>query len=860
MEQKCISRPIVWIFLSVFSLSAVCLCGCSTKRCAPKESPDAGVGICTGMEETLSLQRNALEEALSDLDVAVEGALRQEENPLDPAASENAALGEEPPSDSQQYPKVIATDLDRINWVIESEGIYLVHNQGSYAYWTGDRGSYTYWTQEGEQLTPFRYRDASSFCEGLACVCVNGKYGYLDTDGEAALPFIYDYATPFVEGKAYFSIGNQYGFMDIHGNPLFYLSYYPSCDSVSSFQEDRAYYSVDGRYGYLDAEGQVVIEPTYDDAGYFRQGFAVVRDGGRYGMIDRFGGTAISIAYDGLDYDAENQVVSARKDDTEYWFALDENGSWRKVLCVGEESSVVQPETVRGRLWFPYWKLLSGEERVWGLVDAKGQTCLPAEYESIQLLSQTDAIVVEKDGNVGLLGYDGSVILPYGTYDMISESQDGTVLYVCRDGKWGCMDSVTLERMISPQYDTVSFLGELARVGMGERYGVIDRQGETVYPLEYDKVEIFSDGSVELAKGGFCEIRNAQGETVYRTSTAKEIREWGDFYVVADASDDKIFLLDREGMRPNMDRYEILKKLSWGQENLRVAWTYGENDCIIQAGPAEPASLVETMPEAVLKNAITPERVTFCQIFLDILTEQKSDVNVAASQSFRYYRVSDLSDPSDHPSDPSDPSSVPSEQAEDAVILYYAKEPFYQTGLPLSESAFFVKYQEEAALIGHECGGSMRGNYVTLYYDRENGRLLPGDHQAVGGFAGTSYGGTVCRYQENQEPIYPLEKKISLEPEAVFCTVTQSSHNYVYQELLDQPQLFYDADTAGSPAFTKARLQELLDPHARDGVGIEDIPFAVTEYKLKTDAGWERVPRERYNEVKDRYLELTPCP
>ena len=45
-------------------------------------------------------------------------------------------------------------------------------------------------------------------------------------------------------------------------------------------------FSVKGKYGYKNAKGQVVIEPTYDDADVFLEGLATVKIGKQWGFID----------------------------------------------------------------------------------------------------------------------------------------------------------------------------------------------------------------------------------------------------------------------------------------------------------------------------------------------------------------------------------------------------------------------------------------------------------------------------------------------------------------------------------------------------------------------------------------------
>ncbi len=617
-------------------------------------------------------------------------------------------------------PRIAVTDLSWIDSVIDSEGIYLV----------SANGTFTYWTEDGERITPYVYQDASPFYQGLACVCVNGKYGYIDADGEVALDFIYDYATPFVEDMAYFVVGRSYGFMNRAGEVLFLLF----CDSVSSFQEGRAYFSMDGQYGYLDAEGNVAIEAAFDDAGYFRQGFAIVRKGGSYGLIDPSGEPVIPIAYEHLDYEEKERTVIARKDGMDHCFVPDGDGTWKEVLCK-ESVSVLSggdndnTDPTDPAIYFCFQE----EGGTWGLSDRSGNVLIPAEYDNLRLVSWADLVIAAKDGEQGALGLDGEVKIPLGVYDRIYEDscQEEVFLYVEKDHKEGCLDGLSLKEVIPPaQYREISdFKGrDCTVVSEGNRYGVIDRFGNLIYPLEYDRIWMFDDGSMGMVKDGVCELHNPQGETIYRGNgtTVRGITKHGGCYEI-ETADHKIIFLDSEGMRLTTERYDYTRIVQ-RDPNLLVAGTYGNAETILRMG--EPKESVLEVEGAILKNAVTPREWEFYKVFLEIQTEKRShNVTEGGSNLFRFYRVDN----------------------DRTVVLLHSKSPYYYAGFPLSESAFYVRDYEEYTtpvvngLSAYQCGGSARGNYAVLWYDLETDRVLPGDSFSAGGFAGLSYGGTIYR-------------------------------------------------------------------------------------------------------------------
>ncbi|MCH5344767.1 MAG: WG repeat-containing protein [Acetatifactor sp.] len=690
-----------------------------------------------------------------------------------------------------EYPQIVQTDFSWIDHVMESEGIYCVCE--------GDQ--YVFWTDEGELLTPVVYEQASPFHQGLACVCLDGKYGYIDTDGETVLECVYDYATPFVEGKAYFAIGETYGFMDPSGKPLFYLD----CDSVSSFQEGMAYFSVDGKYGYIDKDGKVSIEAVYDDANYFREGYAVVRLGGYYGMIDRSGREVLPMVYDSIDQ--SEGFVLAYSDGMEYCFTPDMNGSMKEILCVKGNGNIF-PSLQGVKCLFKFWQ--GGK---WGLADADGNVLLNAEYDTIYPVEgDIEAAVVVMGEQYGLLNYEGEVLIPFGQYDFISSNstEGSNLLYVTKDGKAGFLDAESFTEKIPLMYDQVveSFEGDrlYATVLLDDMYGVIDRKGNLVYPLKYERAQVYDNNYITLVKDGKLGLLNNNGKIVYQSTDDQQVYMRGECFEINLGSGGNVAYINKDGEQvPENQVYEYSRVPMYEQDHIYIAGRYvNEDEVIIKT--AESETPVLEIDGAILKNAITPRNDVFYKIFLDRVgrgdTQVRSDTITGARCLFRFYRVDDVE-----------------------TILYYYEEPFYQEMFPYSESGFFRQEDGQAVEIvfGYECGGSSRGNYVTLWYDKENQDVYPGSYEVAGGFGGYAFGGDIYKNEQGQFT------KINS-----FLCIEQTTGNYSDEELLAAPQLFYDENDEPCTANT------ILD---RD---------TVTEYQVDN----QRTTVEDYRTVEDRYVQL----
>jgi hypothetical protein len=74
----------------------------------------------------------------------------------------------------------------------------------------------------------------------------------------------------------------------------------------------------------------------------------------------------------------------------------------------------------------------------------------------------------------------------------------------CSDGKWGYRDKKTGTMAVPCKYDKAYdfFVSGLAAVKLDNKWGVIDKTGKEIIPLEYDKVNILSNDEVSVKLNG----------------------------------------------------------------------------------------------------------------------------------------------------------------------------------------------------------------------------------------------------------------------------------------------------------------------------------------------------------------------
>lgn len=710
------------------------------------------------------------------------GGIRGQEAPLE---SEGTA-----DQDISEYPKTAALPRDKgMRLAMFSEGCYCIF----------DGALYGFMTEDGEEITPFLYDRAAPFSEGLACVSLGGKYGFIGKDGETVLPFVYDQASSFTEGLAYFRIGEEYGFLDHEGRVVLQ----PDCDSVSTFQEGRAYYSIDGLYGYLDRRGNVMAEPVYDDAGSFCGGLAIVMRDGGYGVLGMDGKEILQPEYGSVE--VEDAFILAEKNGL--WYCFD--GEGRQVLEEGQE-----------RIYVREGLLLIKRRDQFGLADGDGRVLLEPEYGMLYPIPEKKLVIAELDGVWGVLDYEGKETVPF-LYSWISYDDRGDGLQVtCTErseedawdyrhykGFLGFTEADGFTEIV-PAYDSMSFfVGDRAVVSVDKKYGLIRRDGTLELPIEYDLIRLFEDGSMALWTNDMARLFDSSGKMIC-SGEFDSITAYGRGYEVT--KDGKHGFLNGQGEQLLPVIYDYCSDYDiCGADNVRSMTRYGQGvrEVLVKTDEEEGTDLREVF----LQNYITPRAGEY----LDFLENgsvsveeggfiaELSEFSQACRSFSKLYRIGE------------------------EVVLYFHAEPYEEMNFPLSNSGFFAlrggKITELAA--GYECGGSMRGDSVCFWYDKEKSRRLPGVRGSWGGFGGYAYGGYVYELEDGKADL-----------SVSWYSVSQTVGNYDVDELLENAELFYDSE--GRPCTRESVLEA----------------GSVTEYEVDE----VRITKEYFEEIRGRYCYMDP--
>ncbi len=159
--------------------------------------------------------------------------------------------------------------------------------------------------------------------------------------------------------------------------------------------------------------------------------------------------------------------------------------------------------------------LLVKNGKVSSLYDSRGEQIIGGNFDRISLLADT-LLAVSFKGKTGLYSPNGEELLPI-TYDHL-EFRNG-IISTLKDGKIGGYD-VRNNITIKPKYEAkISTVGRSYLTRMNGKSGLIDRDGETVVPFDYEAITDWSDTLVWAKKGSEYHLLNLNDLVPERTVT-----------------------------------------------------------------------------------------------------------------------------------------------------------------------------------------------------------------------------------------------------------------------------------------------------------------------------------------------------
>lgn len=177
-------------------------------------------------------------------------------------------------------------------------------------------GKYGYYNEFAEKQFG-EYEMASMFQNGSAAVKSNGKWMLINARGEiisdSYQEIVLDYAGRYlVDGNILVKISDDsYVLYDENWN----LKSKIDCSDADICTSDELIaVCQNDKWGYVNTSGQVIIQPSYDEARSFSNGLAAVRKGESWGFINKANEVVIDYQFTDVGYMDSNGICPVRTD------------------------------------------------------------------------------------------------------------------------------------------------------------------------------------------------------------------------------------------------------------------------------------------------------------------------------------------------------------------------------------------------------------------------------------------------------------------------------------------------------------------------------------------------------------------
>lgn len=341
-------------------------------------------------------------------------------------------------------------------------------------------------TVEGVVLVPPVYQAVRDIGDGVFFAKREGLWGVVRFDGQVIQEFRFTSVDGYPPGMGTCSVSagpGKEGVINRKGELLFGNLFRNVDDTADGFVLFRN----TAGWGVGNACGEILVKPTYEEIkGYesLISDLAIVKAAEGWGL---------------LTLSSNRLVVPCKYTDLNRWndlFAAEKKGVYTLFGMAGKEivsaelgiTDLPKPhEMIRG---YGIVRANSGT----GVITRSGVLALPLEYEDAGIPSE-DLIPVKRDGQWGYLDKAGAIAIA-PRFTKAGSFRDGLAA-VEAGGQYGYIDRAG-QQVIQPIYADAGYsrhgLLPVARKSQADgvvavKWGLINRQGKIVLPLDYDCIE-----------------------------------------------------------------------------------------------------------------------------------------------------------------------------------------------------------------------------------------------------------------------------------------------------------------------------------------------------------------------------------
>lgn len=289
---------------------------------------------------------------------------------------------------------------------------------------------------------------------------IKGKYGYINLIGELVIPAQYDVAEKFVDGYAVVALERKPCVIDVLNNRIIDTGLYRQ---IGTYAENMFLtVGFKGEKAYVDNQHKVKITLPSDiyEARNFSEGKAIV---------------AKQIEQKQTKYNREIITIT-------YKFAF--IGSDGSALCdfIYDDCDDFENGVAR---------VVIGNKA--GLIDANMKELLPASYDEISDVCDSQYLIVAEHNKFGVLNTAGKWIIK-PTYNLLYPFNEGLAGYMDEKGMFGYINTEG-KIVVKAEYTEIKPFAEgKAAVKKDGKWGFINPQGIWVIRNVFDNATYFSEG------------------------------------------------------------------------------------------------------------------------------------------------------------------------------------------------------------------------------------------------------------------------------------------------------------------------------------------------------------------------------
>ncbi|MEH0153091.1 WG repeat-containing protein [Limibacter armeniacum] len=324
------------------------------------------------------------------------------------------------------------------------------------------------------EVIPFNYDQVSFLTDQYYKVKIKGTEGVMDNKGRYVIEAKYDAVAPLNDTLFQVFLDGKVGAKLDTGTTILPIQY----KTITSVK-DTPYLIVEmeKKFGVMDVKGKERIKLYFDGVNHFRDQYFTVREGSRYMLVDDQMQSITKDYYDDIVALGETLLLIKRG---EKWGCMDYSG---KLVVPILFDRVMEAE--KG-----YLQVQKGEQ--FGLYNLEGKQLLPVEFGKQIYLFESQKVWVSKGQNWLEYQLDNRQYQPVA-YTVVVDSLRGYVR-VMKDDNMVLVNKQMEEVTPTKYYEVKPYNSQLFMVQREKKWGLIDKKGVEILPLEYDNINDFLNG------------------------------------------------------------------------------------------------------------------------------------------------------------------------------------------------------------------------------------------------------------------------------------------------------------------------------------------------------------------------------